>query len=111
MNLGIMMKEEWNVVRRVEELKRNIEIFKIQGFKTPEEMFVVGYLMAHGGERHILKEFKHNIEFLRDFWRPIIKDQHEILSRVSNEDIETAKTLLRQLMEERKARFPKWLEI
>lgn len=95
------------------DLVKAIELFKIQGFKTPEEMFVVGYLMAHGGEAYWLEQTGHDLELLArdaDFWLPHIRDDHKIHMKVLDEDISNANSLLRTYLETRNAEVPKWLK-
>jgi hypothetical protein len=109
-----MPSEDWKFVSRVENLRRIFNIFKIQGFETPEEMFVVGYLMAHGGEKYLMEQVTHDIELLtksdHEFWKPIVQDCHRIRLKVIDDDIEAAKTLLVQLLKQREAKIPAWLK-
>jgi len=96
-----------------EDLKKAFDLFKLQGFETPEEMFLVGYLMAHGGELHFMEINEHDLELLEhnfDFWIPHVKDEQRIHRKVCEEEIQTARKLLKQLLEERKAKIPDWLE-
>lgn len=99
-------------------MMKAFEVFKIQGFQTPEEMFLVGYIMAHGGEQYILEIMGHNLDLLMkckeykdmEFWLPHIKDDHNIHVKVSKEDVEEAKRLLREQLEKRKASIPEWVQ-
>jgi hypothetical protein len=98
-----------------DDLEASFNIFKIQGFETPEEMFLVGYIMAHGGEQYILSLMEHDIDLLMKsddpkFWLPHIKDAHGIWTKVSKEDVEVAYDRLRILLEARKANIPEWLK-
>jgi len=91
------------------------DLFKIQGFKTPEEMFIMGYLMAHGGERYILGIMEHDIELLEktkdpDFWLPYIRDEQHIHTKVCDDEIKMAKSILRTFLNARNAKIPDWLE-
>jgi hypothetical protein len=86
---------------------------KLQGFETPEEMFVVGYLTAHGGEKLSMEHVTHDFELLfkdPQFFKPIVQDCHRIRLKVIDDDIEAAKTLLVQLLEQRNAKIPTWLK-
>jgi hypothetical protein len=86
---------------------------KLQGFETPEEMFVVGFLTAHGGEKLFMEHVTHDFELLfknPEFFKPIVQDCHRIRLNVVEDDIEAAKTLLIQLLEQRKAKIPTWLK-
>jgi hypothetical protein len=87
---------------------------KLQGFETPEEMFVIGFLTAHGGEKYFMEHVTLDIELLtkgdHEFWKPIVEDSHRIRLKVVDDDIEAAKALLVQLLEQRKARIPAWLK-
>jgi hypothetical protein len=88
-------------------------LFKLQGFTTPEEMFVVGFLMAHGGEKLFMKQVAQDFELLfkdPDFFKPIVQDCHRIRLKVVDDDIAAAKTLLVQLLEQRNAKIPTWLK-
>jgi hypothetical protein len=108
-----MPSEDWKFVSRVENLRRLLNLIKVQGFETPEEMFIVGYLTAHGGEKYFLNQVTHDIELLAEnpeFWKPIVEDCHRIRLKVLDDDIEAANTLLIQLLEQRKARLPTWLK-
>ena len=111
--MSIMSSEDWKFVSRVENLRRIFNIFKLQGFETPEEMFVVGYLMAHGGEKLFMEHVTHDFELLfkdPEFFKPIVQDCHRIRLKVVDDDIAAAKTLLVQLLEQRKADIPAWLK-
>ena len=111
--MSIMSSEDWKFVSRVESLRRMLNIAKAQGFETPEEMFVVGYLLAHGGEKLFMEHVTHDFELLfknPEFFKPIVQDCHRIRLKVIDDDIEAAKTLLIQLLEQRKARIPAWLK-
>lgn len=99
-----------------EELEQLLRLFRVL-YKEPEEMFLVGFIMAHGGELHFHEMVEHDLSLLEklleknaDFWLPIIKDQYAIHKRACQDDIKTAKTLLRKLLTERGADIPKWLE-
>jgi hypothetical protein len=108
-----MSSEDWKFVSRVENLRRIFNLFKIQGFETPEEMFVVGYLMAHGGEKLFMEHVTHDFELLfkdPEFFKPIVQDCHRIRLKVVDDDIAAAKTLLVQLLEQRNAKIPAWLK-
>jgi len=98
----------------VYDLLSTIKLFKIQGFETPEEMFLLGYLMAHGGERHILGIIEHDLKLLEhnaEFWFPHIKQDFEtIYKRVNQEEIENAETLLLEQLKARNAKVPEWLQ-
>jgi hypothetical protein len=86
---------------------------KLQGFETPEEMFVAGFLTAHGGEKLFMEHVTHDFELLfknPEFFKPIVQDCHRIRLNVVEDDIEAAKTLLIQLLEQRKAKIPAWLK-
>ena len=111
--MSIMSSEDWKFVSRVENLRRMFNLFKLQGFETPEEMFVVGYLMAHGGEKLFMEHVTHDFELLfkdPQFFKPIVQDCHRIRLKVVDDDIAAAKTLLVQLLEQRKAEIPAWLK-
>lgn len=95
------------------ELLKSLEIFKIQGIKTPEETFVLGYIMAHGGEQYILSLMEHDLKLLEHntkFWLPHVKDAYNIWKKVSEEDVANAHKLLKSLLEARKAKIPAWLK-
>lgn len=111
--MSIMPSEDWQFVSRVENLRRILNLCKLQGFETPEEMFVVGYLTAHGGEKLFMEHVTRDFELLSkdpEFFRPIVQDCHRIRLKVIDDDIEAAKTLLTQLLEQRKADVPAWLK-
>jgi len=101
-----------------EDLFRIIDLFKVQGFETPEEFFLLGYLTAHGGERYVLEHVKYDIELLyllrsrlaSTFWLDTIKDSHEIRIKICEEDIENAKKNLLSLLRKRNAKIPEWLK-
>lgn len=96
-----------------DDLRKAFNLFTIQGFQTPEEMFLMGYLMAHGGELHMMEINEHDMELLEhnfDFWIPHVKDEQRIHRKVCEEEIELVKKQLKQLLEERKARIPEWLQ-
>ncbi len=107
-----MAGDDWKL-KRVENLKWLFDLCKLQGFETPEEMFVVGYLVAHGGEKLFMEHVKHDFELLSlnpEFFKPIVQDCHRIRLKVIDDDIEACKKLLIQLLEQRKARIPVWLK-
>jgi len=94
------------------DLVKAIDLFKIQGFQTPEEMFLVGYLMAHGGELYLLSLWGHDLALLEhdsQFWLPHIIDTHKIWEEVSKEEVETAKSILKTFLQTRNAKIPEWL--
>lgn len=96
-----------------DDLAKAIDLFKIQGFQTPEELFLVGYIMAHGGEQYLLSLWEHDLELLEHdskFWLPHIKDTLEIWNKVSKEDVEKAKSILRTSLATRNAKIPEWLK-
>jgi len=98
-----------------DQLMKIFDLLKIQGFKTPEEMFIVGYLMAHGGERYVLEIIDHDLNLLEktkdlDFWLPHIKDDHNIHTKVCDEEIKMAKSILKTLLNTRDAEVPDWLK-
>jgi hypothetical protein len=96
-----------------EDLSKSYELFKIQGFDTPIEMFLIGYLMAHGGEQLFMDLVAHDLELLEhdaEFWFAIIKDEYRIHRKVHDEDVTEAHQLLRAMLDSRKARVPSWLE-
>ena len=108
-----MKKSELKAVDEVEQLRKIFNLFEIQGFKTPQEMFFVGYLVAHGGEKLFLTMTENDLTFLEEnaeFWLPIVKDELRIRRKVHDADIERAKTILRQLFKERDAKLPSWLK-
>lgn len=96
------------------DLLSTIKLFKLQGFETPEEMFLLGYLMAHGGERHILGIIEADLKLIghnAEFWLPHIKADFEtIIKRVNREEIENAETLLIEQLKARNAKVPEWLQ-
>lgn len=96
------------------DLLSTIKLFKLQGFKTPEEMFLLGYLMAHGGERHILGIIEADLKLIghnAEFWLPHIKEDFDtILKRVNKEEIQNASTLLLEQLKTRNAKVPEWLK-
>lgn len=89
------------------------KLFKLQGFETPEESFLLGFLMAHGGELHLLGLIEHDLELLEhnmEFWLPIVKEDPELYTKVCKAEIETARNLLIELMTKRQAKIPEWLK-
>jgi len=101
-------------VSDVYDLLSSIKLFRLQGFETPEEMFLLGYLMAHGGERHILSIIEHDLKLIEhnaEFWFPHIKEDFEtILKRANIEEIKNAETLLLEQLKTRNAKVPEWLQ-
>jgi len=96
-----------------DNLLRTIKLFKMQGFETIEEFFLLGYLMAHGGEQYFLSHITHDMELIAknaDFWLPIVKDSHKIRVKICEEEIKNAKRLLLSLLRERNVKIPEWLE-
>jgi hypothetical protein len=98
-----------------DELMKAFELMKLQGFETPAEMFIVGYIMAHGGEQYILEITAHDLDLLekaedRDFWLPHIKDDLRIHRKVNKDDIVEATTALKGLLEARQAKIPEWVK-
>lgn len=45
-----------------------------------------------------------------DFFIPHVKDEQRIHRKICEEEIELVKKLLKQLLEERKAKIPEWLQ-
>lgn len=87
-------------------------LFKIQGFETAEEMFLIGYIMAHGGELYFLEQVKNDFDLLSlnpTFWREIVDDCHDGRLKVAKEAVQNAEKLLVELLEKRDARIPDWL--
>ena len=83
-------------------------------FETKEEMFLLGYLVASGGELNLWNEIEHDISLLEkdsEFWLPIIKDFLKTRRKVFDERVKEVKTLLRKKLEEREARIPEWLKL
>ena len=96
-----------------DDLVKAIDLFKIQGFQTPDELFLVGYIMAHGGELYFLEQIQHDLELIAgnpDFWLPHIKESHEIKMKIAKDDVEKAKSILRTFLETRNAQIPEWLK-
>ena len=111
--MSIMLSEDWKFVTLVESIRRTFNLFKLQGFKTPEEMFVVGYLTAHGGEKLFMEHVAQDLTLLvknPEIFMPIVQNCHRIRMNAIDDEIEAAKTLLRQLLEQRKAKIPAWLK-
>lgn len=97
----------------MKDLMKAFKLFQIQGFETPEELFLVGYIMAHGGEQYLLELWSHDLKLMEhnaEFWLPHVKDTREIWVKVAKEEVETAEKLLLKLLEERKAAIPSWLK-
>lgn len=97
------------------ELESAFKIFQLQGFESPMEMFVLGYIMAHGGEQVQLRIAEKNVALLEGsnepkFWIPHIKDDNRIWRKVNEEDVVLAHRFLIALLQGRKARIPEWLE-
>ena len=82
-------------------------------FETKEEMFLLGYLMACGGEMSLWNEIEHDLILLEknpEFWLPIVRDSLRIRREVFNEKVKEVKMLLRRKLEERGAKVPEWLK-
>lgn len=98
-------------------MKRNllglVKIFKIQGFKTFEEAFLLGYIVAHGGEKHLLNQVTEDLKLLNHnakFWLPQIEDIHKIRVKVADKELKEAIETLKKLLENRKQPIPAWLQ-
>ena len=94
-----------------EFLKTVIDIYG-KLFKTKEEMFLVGYLMACGGEGYLLENIEHDIALLEkdaEFFMPIVKDHIQICREVHENRVKRAKKLLAEFLEQRGAKIPEWL--
>jgi hypothetical protein len=90
-----------------------IRLFQLQGFKTPEEMFLIGYIMAHGGELYQLGHIKHDFQLIAhnpEFWQPIVDGSHDIRVKVAKEEVQAAHEMLLTLLETRNAKVPEWLQ-
>jgi len=91
-----------------------LDLFKIQGFKTPEETFFLGYLMALGGEQYFMDQVDHDIELLTEanpeFWAQIVKDSQDIRNKVIEENIREVILQIVSLLKERNARIPTWIK-
>lgn len=97
-----------------EDLSKSYKLFEIQGFTTPIEMFLIGYLMAHGGERLFMDLVEHDFTLLEHdatFWLSIIRDEYKIHRKVHDEDVQEAEELLRQMLTTREAKIPEWLQV
>jgi len=96
------------------DLLKLFNLFKLQGFQTPEETFLLGYLMAHGGEKHLIDITERDLKLIEhnpEFWLPLVKeDLDRIHRKICEEDIKTATTLLREQFKQRNAKVPAWLE-
>lgn len=82
-------------------------------FETKEEMFLAGYLMAFGGERHLLRLFEEDLKLLdRDarFFLPIVMGEMRIWRKVHEDSVEHAKKLLVKLLKQRNVSIPEWLQ-
>lgn len=91
-----------------------MKLLELQGFKTPMEYFLAGYLTAHGGEKLFLRNILNDLELLKrnpTFWLPHVKDSLKIYMKICDDDIATAKETLIKLFKERNAEIPKWLEV
>jgi len=100
------------MARQEEQLEKALQLFSVL-YKQPEEMFLIGFIMAHGGELYFHEIVEHDLTLLEhnaEFWLPIIQDQYAMHKRACLDDIKTAKALLRKLLTERKMEIPKWLE-
>ena len=94
-----------------EFLKTVIDIYS-KIYKTKEEMFLVGYLMACGGERYLLENIEHDIQLLEkdaEFFLPIVKDHIQICREVHEKCVKRAKKLLAEFLKNRGAEIPEWL--
>jgi hypothetical protein len=95
-----------------ETLSKSYDLFKLQGFETPIEMFLIGYLMGHGGEQLLLDLVEHDLELLEhdaSFWITIIRDEYRIHRKVHEEDVSEARSLLRQMVNSKGHKIPEWL--
>jgi hypothetical protein len=100
-------------ILKQDDLMKAFDLFKIQGFQTLEEMFVLGFLMAHGGEKYVQEITTLNLELLAgnpQFWLPHIRDEHNIHITVCDEEISAAESILRTFLDTRNARIPEWLQ-
>jgi len=94
-------------------LLKAFDLFKIQGFESSEELFLVGYIMAHGGELYMLEQINHDLDLLAhdaNFWKEIVDDCQKIRLKVVKDDVEKAKAILVELIQKRNGRIPMWLE-
>ncbi|RLG36235.1 MAG: hypothetical protein DRN91_08465 [Candidatus Alkanophagales archaeon] len=91
-------------------LEKVIKIY--DPFYERDEMFLLGYLMACGGESVLLSSIEHGMELIgenAEFWFPIIREELEIRRKVFEERVENAKRLLREKLKKRGAGIPQWL--
>jgi len=82
-------------------------------FETKEEMFLLGYYMACGGESILWNEIENDMELIErdpEFWTPIVKDILRIRKRAFNEKVKEVRGLLREKLVLRGIKIPKWLE-
>jgi len=98
--------------KQEEQLEKILQLYSVL-YKQPEEMFLIGFIMAHGGELYFHQTVEHDLKLLEhnaEFWLPIIQDQYAMHKRACLDDIKTAKNLLRRLLTDRGADIPKWLQ-
>jgi len=82
-------------------------------FKTKEEMFLAGYLMAHGSERLLLNLIEQELQLLdKDcrFFLPIVMDEMRIYRKVHIDSVKRAEKLLVKFLESRGAEILPWLK-
>jgi len=95
---------------------------------TKEEAFLVGYLMALGGELDQIKRTQHDIQLIEvelEKWMPIIavieeaeeeiwithlKEDLKLRLKICEENIAQTKSKLRESFQARGAPLPEWLE-
>ena len=79
-------------------------------FETKEEMFLLGYITACGGEKLILDRFEGVLKFLEETKShellPIMIDVLEVCKKLHEDRLKEAKSLLVKLTEERKRKTP-----
>jgi len=81
-------------------------------FKS-DEMFLVGYLMACGGERLLWNNIEESLKLIEhnpEFWLSIVKDSLRVQKEAFNKREKEVRELLRRKLEERGAKIPDWLK-
>ena len=82
-------------------------------FKTKEEMFLVGYLMALGSERYLLNLIEQDLQLLNkdcQFFMPIVVDKMRIYRKDHAGSVKKAEKLLVKFLKSRGAEIPAWLK-
>jgi len=82
-------------------------------FKTKEEMFLVGYLMGRGSERHLLNLIEQELQLLNkdcQFFMPIVVNKMRIYRKDHAGSVKRAEKLLVKFLKSRGAEIPTWLK-